>query len=529
MIPLLTAAQMQRMDAYTIESVGLPGAVLMETAGRGVFECLWAEFEAARRGPVAVVCGRGNNGGDGFVVARCLHNRGVPVTAYLLGSREGVRGDARLHLEAYGNSGGRLVEVEEAGGSAAAEIASAALVVDAVLGTGLRREVSGLAAVAIGWIEAAPAPVVSVDLPSGVCADTGRICGRAVTADRTVIFAFPKRGHYLYPGAGRCGGLRVVDIGIPGDILDRVPADLFLCGDADCFPLPPLPADAHKGTCGHVAVLGGSPVRAGAPGLAAWAALRSGAGLATVAWPRGLRGENRLPLEVMSLPLPGAGGAEDQWEPSSWPAVVALLGGADAVVIGPGMGTAPGAAELLGRVLGSAGAPVVVDADALNLLAAAPQLAGSKGRGQVLTPHPGEAARLLGTYATTVQADRIGAANELARRFRATVVLKGAGTLVASPGEATCLLAVGNPGMATAGSGDVLAGVIGALLARGLTLPEAARTGVLLHGEAGDRAADQQGQGGMVAGDLVAALPAVLRRFSRTRPDPCPDGAKEAP
>ena len=519
------------MDAHTIDSVGVPGAVLMETAGRGVFECLWAEFEAALRGTVAVVCGRGNNGGDGFVVARCLHNRGVPVTAYLLGSRDGVApgGDARLHLDAYCNSGGRLVEVEETDGGAAAEIAGAVLIVDAVLGTGLHRDVSGLAAAAIGWIEAAPAPVVSVDLPSGVCADTGRICGRAVVAERTVTFAFPKRGHYLYPGAGRCGGLRVVDIGVPGDILDHVPADLFLFGAGDRSPLPPLPADAHKGTCGHVAVLGGGPGKAGAPGLAAWAALRSGAGLATVAWPRGLRGENRLPLEVMSLPLPGAGEAEDQWDPGSWGAVVGLLGGADAVVIGPGMGTGPGAQEVLGCVLGSTGAPVVVDADALNQLAAAPHLAGSKGRGKVLTPHPGEAARLLGTDATTIQADRIGAVDELARRFDATVVLKGAGTLVASPGEATCLLAVGNPGMATAGSGDVLAGVIGALLARGLTLPEAARTGVLLHGEAGDRAADQQGEGGLVAGDLVAALPTVLRRFSRTRTHPCPDGAKEAP
>ncbi|HSH69416.1 MAG TPA: NAD(P)H-hydrate dehydratase, partial [Deferrisomatales bacterium] len=461
-----------------------------------------------------------NNGGDGFVVARCLHNRGVTVTAYLLGNRAGVSpgGDARLHLDAYCNSGGRLVEVEEAGGAAAVEIAGAALVVDAVLGTGLRREVSGLAAAAIGWIEAAPGPVVSVDLPSGVCADTGRICGRAVAADRTVTFGFPKRGHYLFPGAARCGGVRVVDIGIPGDILDHMPADLFLFGETDRSPLPFLPADAHKGSCGHVVVLGGSPGKAGAPGLAAWAALRSGAGLATVAWPRGLRGENRLPLEVMTLPLTGAGDAEDQWDRRAWNAVEGVLGHSDAVVIGPGMGTGTGAQEVLGRVLGSMGAPAVVDADALSLLAAVPELAGSKGRGRVLTPHPGEAARLLGTDAATVQADRIGAVNELARRFQSTVVLKGAGTLVASPGEATCLLAVGNPGMATAGAGDVLAGVIGALLARGMPPPEAARTGVLLHGAAGDRAAEQHGEGGLVAGDLVVALPPTLRRFSHPRP-----------
>jgi NAD(P)H-hydrate epimerase len=230
----------------------------------------------------------------------------------------------------------------------------------------------------------------------------------------------------------------------------------------------------------------------------------------------------------MTLPLDGEGSAEDCWTAGSWAAVKGLLEGAGAVVIGPGMGTADGAGFLLGKVLAADAAPVVLDADALNLFAADPGLASAGGRSRVLTPHPGEAARLLGTDSAAVQADRPGAAEALSRRFTSTVVLKGAGTLVASPGEATCLLPVGNPGMATAGSGDVLAGVIGALLARGLGPAVAARTGVVLHGAAGDRAAHRRGEGGMVAGDLVAELPQVLHGFSGPRTQPGPDGVKEA-
>jgi len=510
-IALLTAEEMRALDAHAIGSVGLPGAVLMETAGRAVFQHLWAAYgEQAVAGPVAVVCGRGNNGGDGFVVARCLRNRGCAVTALLLGRRGLVAGDAALHLAAYLGSGGALLEVtEENRGEASARVAGAALAVDAILGTGLAEDVRGLPAEAIGWLIAAPCPVVSVDLPSGVCSDTGRICGAAVRADLTVTFAWPKRGHFLFPGAALVGRLEVAEIGIPPPALDRVNPGLRCLEESDFAGSLTRARDAHKGTLGHVLVLGGSPGKAGAPGLAAWAALRSGAGLATVAAPAGVLEGGRLPLEVMTEPL----GSGDAWAADLWPGVAEAARRATAVVAGPGMGTGEGAAALLARFLAEEGAPAVLDADALNLLARDPSIWAGRRRAAVLTPHPGEAGRLLGTSAAAVQSDRVAALAELCGRYGCPVILKGAGTLVGAPGFPAYLVSVGNPGMATAGAGDVLTGVTGAFLARGLEAGPACRLAAYAHGLAGDLAAAEVGEDGLVASDLLAALPRALVRL----------------
>lgn len=516
MIPILTADEIRALDVYTIQTAGVPGPVLMENAGRAVFEALMARYgDEARSGPTAVLCGRGNNGGDGFVVARYLLNRGCAATAYLLGRREEVKGDAAVHLGAYVGSGGNLVQVtgsDEAREAVAA--GEAAVVVDAVLGTGLKDDVQGLAAAAIDWMKQARRPVVSVDIPSGVSSDSGRICGDAVQADLTVTFAYPKRGHYLYPGAALVGRLEVAEIGIPTAALGRIQPGVYCLEEEDFRGLLRRAADSHKGTFGHVFVLGGGVGKTGAPGLAARAALRSGAGLATVSWPAGLKGESRLPLEVMTEPLSGGEPNAAGWEAETWEAAAPRLSGASALVVGPGMGTSVGAGRFLERMFSTPGAPAVLDADALNLVAEQPSLWSGRKRSAVLTPHPGEAGRLLGSSVREVQSDRVGAVSELARRFGCAVVLKGAGTLVSEPGSGVFLIPRGNPGMATAGSGDVLSGVIGALLARGLSTLEAVRLGAYVHAVAGDLAAERLGVEGVIASDIVESLPHAFRRIS---------------
>ncbi|MBI5442094.1 MAG: NAD(P)H-hydrate dehydratase, partial [Deltaproteobacteria bacterium] len=385
--------------------------------------------------------------------------------------------------------------------------------VDAVLGTGLSEVVRGLPARAIAWMNGGAAPVVSVDLPSGVSSDTGRICGAAVEAELTVTFGYPKRGHYLFPGAALAGGLEGVDIGIPPTLAAALAPGLCLVERADCSGLLTRPLDSHKGTFGHVLVLGGSTGKEGAAGLAATAALRAGAGLVTLASPAGLRPSlaARLPLELMTVALTAGEGDELSWGEELWPAAAEAAGRSQALVVGPGMGADEGTLGFLRRLLASETVPLVLDADALNALAARPEL-WPAGRGEaVLTPHPGEAARMLGVGTRWVQEDRVGAATSLAERFGCAVVLKGAHTLVAAPGTPAYLIPAGNPGMATAGSGDVLSGVVGALLARGLAALEAARLGSYVHALAGDLAGTELGWEGMVAGDLLLRLAPALR------------------
>lgn len=515
MFPLLTAQEMRALDAHTIRVIGLPGPVLMENAGREVVRHLWDAYgDRLRSGPTAVLCGKGNNGGDGFVVARYLACRGCDVQALLLGSRGEVGGDAAVHLGAYLAAGGGLLEVGPTNRTDAQRwVEEAVLIVDAVLGTGLTDEVKGLAAEAIGWINRSSAPVVSVDIPSGVSSDSGHVCGAAVRADSTVTFAFPKRGHYLHPGASLRGRLKVVDIGIPPSALAEVVPGLLALSPEDFCGLLVRPEDSHKGTFGHVLVFGGSAGKEGAAGLAGWAALACGAGLSTVAWPAGVHtsGAARLPLEVMTEPLPEAGSVERGWSEALLESASRAQTRADALVIGPGMGSGEGVGAFLRGLLGAEGPPFVLDADALNAVAQWPDLWRKGRRKALLTPHPGEAARLLGVATARVQEDRVGAVEELSRRFGAAVVLKGAHTLVCGEGGPACLVPKGNPGMATAGSGDVLSGAAAAFLARGLDPLAAGRLATYAHALAGDLAAEEIGPEGLTAGDVLRALPKALK------------------
>ena len=490
---VVTAAEMRAIDRLTIEEAGIAGVVLMESAGRAVADAVRDLLDEDAM--VCVVCGTGNNGGDGFVVARYLHGWGVPVAALLVGAREAVSGDALTQLDTADVVGVPVIEVLERFEAPAEDaLESATVLVDALFGTGLARPVEGLALEAIERINDSGAVVVSVDVPSGISSDSGQILGAAVRADITVTFALRKRGLVTFPGAAHAGEIVVADIGIPPDVVEFV-APMAAMAAFERPYLPPREPDSHKGDFGHVLVVGGCPGKAGAVLLAGMAALRSGAGLVTVVTdPRCQPAlEGRFP-ELMVEP--------------GWDRVPAACEGKAAIVLGPGLAPDEAGEGVVRAVLASARCPVVVDAGALAGVA---RIGLPEGDGpRVLTPHPGEAAQLLGSTSAAIQLDRFAALGTLVERTGAIVVLKGARTLTGGPDETVTVNGSGNPGMATAGSGDVLSGIIGAFLARGLEPIVAAQLGVYVHGAAGDQAAAVQGQEGLVAGDIVDALPQVL-------------------
>lgn len=506
------SAEMREIDRAAIEGAGIPSLSLMERAGGAVARV--AVELAAPGGRFVVVCGGGNNGGDGYVAARLLRAEGRDARVLAVVAAERLSPDAGAVREQAERAG---VPIDE--GVLALSAGGGDVVVDALLGTGLSRAPEGVHAEAIALMEAARrtgARVLAVDVPSGLSADTGRPLGPCVRADRTVTFAYAKRGLVLHPGAALAGEVTVEDIGIPPEAAARVPVECELLTEAEAALLvPPLPLEAHKGDAGRLLVVAGSPGKTGAAHLALTGALRGGAGLVTLA----ARAEV-LPLalagrpEAMSLALAGGGplGRADL------EALSAAAEGADALAIGPGIPRGPETAELLVALLERARRPALLDADALNALAEAPgaleTLAGG-GVPLVLTPHPGEMARLCGTSIGEIQSDRIGVAAARARAWRATVVLKGARTVVAAPDAPPAIIPTGNPGLATGGTGDVLAGLCGALLAGGLAPGAAARAAAWVHGRAGDLAARRAGQRGLVAGDLGEAIGEVWAEWRR--------------
>jgi NAD(P)H-hydrate epimerase len=517
MRPVLTAKQMREADRYTIDEMGLPGVVLMENAGAAVAAAIRDRYPGAKR--LVVFCGKGNNGGDGLVVARrLLADHPLVVLAC---ARADLKGDPQVHLEAFERSGGSVIEAgaHEDWRSLAPGLARADLIVDALLGTGLKRAPEGVTADAIDAIRSLAAdgvPVVAVDLPSGVPSDAGEMSWPAVSADLTVTFVTPKYGHVLPPACDHVGELRVADIGIPASAVARTTPTLSLLEAADAAAAFPRRARAaHKGDFGHVLVIGGSPGKTGAAVLAASGAFAAGAGLVTIA-----TATASLPLvvatarpEVMTEGLTGASiGPLDR---SAAMRALALAEARDAVVLGPGLGADPATQAFVREVIRECPVPVVIDADALNALS------GDIGadfvrrdRPAVLTPHPGEMARLVGATAADVQRRRVETVRSAAAATGAVVVLKGQRTLVADAGGRVAVNPTGNPGMATAGTGDALAGIVGALLARGTDAWTAATSAVYVHGAAGDEAAGRLGEESLTASDLIASLPAVLRSLA---------------
>ncbi|MEO5352979.1 MAG: NAD(P)H-hydrate dehydratase [Magnetococcus sp. XQGC-1] len=502
---LLNSAQMREADRRTSEELGLPGVVLMENAGAGVVSVLKHRLPEWRTQTVLVLAGPGNNGGDGFVVARRLLQSGVRVSVFLLGRCDALQGDALTHFQVFEGSGGLVREMNIAADMQQFErlLNHAHVVVDAVFGTGLARPVSGAVADIFTQVNRARKPVLAVDIPSGVSADNGQILGVAIQARWTVTFAAEKIGHRTYPGAGYCGEVVVADIGIPARYIDTPEHEVARNQMAD-LAIPRRQPDGHKGSFGHLLVWAGSVGKEGAAALTALGALRTGPGLVTVATPHAARmGLLGKVTEAMTLSLPDAGGAD---------ALLAMVQESltpDALAIGPGLGRDEWIGQGVVALLHAWDVPAVVDADGLNALVQGGNSIAGLGRDRqaplVLTPHPGEFSRLLlgAVSAAAVQADRLNYARQVAQEWQVWMVLKGAGTVIAAPDGRAWINDTGNDGLASGGSGDLLTGVIAGLLTQGWPVEVAVRVGVWLHGSAADAA----GGAGLLASDLLDHLP----------------------
>lgn len=475
---LYSAQQLRALDRRAIEVFGIPGYELMTRAGHATLNALRAMWPATRS--LCVLCGPGNNGGDGYVVARVARAQGLRVTVIAITDPASLRGDARRACDDFVAAGGHWQRFSP-------EALKADVLVDAVFGTGLVREVSGEPATILAAINAAGRPVVAVDIPSGLETDSGRVLGVAVRADLTVTFIGGKLGFYLGEGPALVGhpvfdALGVPDAAYEGEVPQATLIDEGIVRQA----LPRRPRDAHKGRHGHVLVIGGGPGMPGAARLAGEAALRAGAGLVTVATHPSSAAAIATRPELMCIPIEDAGD------------LAAALERASVIALGPGLGQSPWAQGLWQAAI-AVDKPLVVDADALNLLAMRPR----QSQHWILTPHPGEAARLLGAHSSDdVQDDRLAAGKSLRQRYGGTVVLKGAGSLVLSPESLPQVCDRGNPGMAVAGMGDVLTGLIAGIAGQCSDLALAAQAGVFVHAQAGDLAA-RRGERGMLAGDLL--------------------------
>ncbi len=509
---LVTAGQMRGLDRAAIHDIGIPAVVLMENAGRAVAR----EILSMGAGePVTIVAGPGNNGGDGFVVARHLAQAGVRTVCLTLAGE--YKGEADLNLEILKKMGMvvRPCLDQDSLREARPLINKASVVVDALFGTGLKRNLEGRFLSAVEFMNSSPAPVVAIDIPSGLCSDTGRPLGAAVMAELTVTMALVKVGHALYPGRSHTGRLVVADIGIPNQLTKTAGLDTLLLdrGWARARIRPRGP-QGHKGTYGHVMIIAGSKGKSGAAALCARGALRSGAGLVTVACPKDLIPEvTQLAPEAMTLPLP-----QDQAgvvTPNALDEIASHWNRMKALAIGPGLGLTKGAARVVKEVIKEAPLPVVADADALTCLGRdhAPLIESKAMR--VLTPHPGEMSRLTGGTTSQVQKDRMGTARFLAASTSAVIVLKGADTVVASSDGRTAINSTGGPHLGAGGMGDVLTGLIGGLLAQGMEPWEAAGLGVYAHGAAGDLLAGRKGPWGLRASEVADMLPDIWQGLLR--------------
>ena len=516
---LVTAKQMQQMDKNTIEAFGIPGRVLMENAGRGALETLVDRFDPIEDKRVAVLAGRGNNGGDGFVIGRYLMEMGIPVRFFLLAHAGNVQGDARANMVLVEkllaeHPESEFLEVPDADSFARcrSKLLHHDLIVDAILGTGLNSDVRGFYRDIIETVNGSGIPVFAVDIPSGLNSDTGQVCGIAVRAAATATFAFAKAGHILYPGNLHTGDLEIIDIGIPGHMALAESPDLFLPEFEDITALfSPREFNSHKGSFGHLLVLAGSPGKTGAAALCATSAARSGAGLVTLGLSQSLMSVvEPMVIEPMTVALSET--REQALSAKAEAEILALLADRNALALGPGLGTAPETAELVKALIRKSPVPMVIDADGLNCLATDIGLLCQAASPVILTPHPGEMARLTGRSTAEIQADRLGIGRAFAADHGVTLVLKGAQTLVCCPDGTAFICPTGNPGMASGGMGDVLTGMISAFLAQGMAPESAALAGVYTHGLCADMLAEKTPVG-YLAGDLVETIPAALAEF----------------
>lgn len=512
---LLKAEEMKVIDQRASSEYGIPSLILMENAGLRTLEVIEEILGDSINKSVIILAGKGNNGGDGLVIARHLLNSGAAVRVFLTGQVEELTPDSRLNYDILLRMGARILPLigDEDLDRLMLSLMNADLIVDALYGIGFKGSLGQFESRIVKMVNWCRAPVVAVDIPSGVEADSGRVHGPAIKATHTVTFALPKIGLVLEPGKDYVGTLSVADISIPSFLLEDSSIKTNLINEQMVRTLlKPRAADSHKGTYGHALVIGGSPGMTGAVMMASLAALRSGAGLVTAAVPESLAAvvDSNL-MEIMTAPLAQTGQSTIALE--ALPAMENLLGTSSVCAIGPGMSRYPEAGTVVRFVLEKAGVPVVIDADGLNALQGDSTVFKNRQVPVVLTPHPGEMARLTGKSIEEIQSNRIEIACTFAHEWGVCLVLKGNKTIVANPAGEVYINISGNPGMATAGSGDVLCGVIAGLMAQGLKPQDAAFVGVYLHGLAGDLAAQVKGERGLIAGDLIAGLPGVIKQY----------------
>lgn len=516
---VLNTQQMREADRQTINEIGIPSIVLMENAGRQTVAAMEAAFEGIAASRVGVLCGRGNNGGDGFVVARTLVQRGIEAIVFLLGSVSEVRGDARTNLEILGRIGLTVVEVTNAQEWELhfSEVSECDLLVDAILGTGFHGRLNGLLETVVADVNELPVPVVAIDVPTGISADSNEIEGEAIDAAMTVTLAAPKIPLVLPPADLRCGDLVIADIGIPAPVIDEIegPYLELLTRERMRELVPVRAAESHKGDFGRILIIGGSLGKTGAAHLAAIGALRSGAGLVTIGTPRScLPILSAMGAEYMTLPLD-----ETPEGTVDYAAVDRVLEfPADVIAIGPGLGASPSTAAFVQAIVERAGVPLVLDADALNAFAGEPErLVARDGVEIIVTPHPGEMARLLNRSVDAVQHNRLEVAREFASAHRLHVVLKGHRTIIAGPENRAFVNLTGNPGMATGGTGDVLAGMLAAWFGQLLDPEAAAKLAVYLHGSAGDLAEAETGEVSLTASDVADSIGDAIQELTTRR------------
>ncbi|MCK4261602.1 NAD(P)H-hydrate dehydratase [bacterium] len=516
---LVTAQEMREIDRRTIEDFGIAGLDLMEKAGGSVAQAATEMLGKSSGKKVAIFAGKGNNGGDGFVAARHLAQKKVKVSLYLLGRKEEVKGDARVNLEKLSQLPTEIITVkqypkgnerdlEEIKG----DIAQSDLIIDAILGTGTKGRVDGFLAEVIKLLNAAAKPIVSVDIPSGLDADGRGPLGVCIKAARTVTMGLPKQGLVLYPGAEFAGELTIADIGIPKELSGKGKVNLLTADDIRPI-LPQRRGDSHKGDYGHVLVLAGSTGLTGAAALTSLGALRSGAGLVTLGIAESLNPIMEVKLtEVMTKPLPET--KDGTLSLKAEEGILRLVKKIDTLAIGPGLSTSEETSELVRRLITKVEKPMVIDADGINAISGNISILKNAPGPRIITPHPGEMARLIGRSKEEVQNDRIGISQEVAEETAATVVLKGARTIISDSESNVYVNPTGNPGMASGGMGDVLTGMIASFLGQGLGEIESAQVGVYLHGLAADIAREKKGELALIATDILDSLSEAIKQLT---------------
>jgi hydroxyethylthiazole kinase-like uncharacterized protein yjeF len=514
MMKVANAEEMQELDRKAIETYRIPGMILMENAGRGAAEVISHTFPDIHKKKIAIISGKGNNGGDGFVIARYLLNQGVSVRVYLLADPKGLRGDAETNFNIFQRMKGEVISVPSSKDYVRVkkDLEKFDILVDGIFGTGLDAEVRGYYREVIDHLNTLQRPIVAIDIPSGLDADTGKPLGTAIRAFLTITFGLPKVGHLLPPGIDYVGEVRVIDIGLPKRLVEdeKIPTHLLEEKEIKRWLSIPRNPDTHKGDYGHLLVIAGSVGKTGAAAMACQAALRMGAGLVTLGIPKSLNGIMEMKLtEVMTEPLPET--PKQTLSLRAFSAIVRLCENKKAVIIGPGLGTFKETQSLVLKLIKALDVPIILDADGLTALATQPKTLPIANRSLILTPHPGEMARLMRSQVKEVLEDRIGRSRNFSQSHHVHLVLKGHPTLISTPKGEVFINPTGNPGMASGGTGDVLTGMIGGLVCQGFDILPSLQIAVYLHGLAGDEGAQEKGEKSLIATDIIEKIPALLK------------------